>query len=135
MFQEKYKQSFVDLILRHVKKGDYVVDAKLCAELGISYDTLYRWVASKKEFAKAYNLLKLARVGALVDKMVEGSVSPQCGKFLFDAFDEIIPSSVRRDLDRKDRELEARLTGDLTDTANEFYVNFVPVTKREDEDV
>lgn len=120
----KYDPKFVDIMLDHVKNGDYVIDATLKVEMGIGDDTFQRYLKNYPEFKSAHDLLRNSKQASVVRRLVNGEMTPQCAKLLMDCFDNIMPESVRRDLDRKDRELELRLSGELTDKSSELYVNF-----------
>lgn len=120
----KYDPKFVQIMLDHVKNGDYVIDATLKVEMDLSDGAFQSYLKKYPEFREAHDLLKNSKQAAVVRRLVNGEMTPQCAKLLLDCFDNIIPESVRRDLDRKDRELELRLSGELTDKSSELYVNF-----------
>ena len=120
----KYDPKFVDIMLNHVNNGDYVIDATLKVEMGISDGSFQAYLKKYPEFKQAHDLLKNSKQATIVRRLVDGDMTPQCAKLLLDCFDNIIPESVKRDLDRKDKELELRLSGELTDKSSELYVNF-----------
>lgn len=131
MFTKKYDETYVQKLKDYVDRREYIVDAKLCVEMGISRDTLYRWVEKHKEFGELYQVMKQVRIAHVVDGLVNNTMNLGVGKFLLDCFDKVIPYSVQRDLDRKDREVELRLSGDLLDETSEYTLNLIEKESRD----
>lgn len=125
MQKTKFKKEYIDIIMNHVNNGDYVIDATLMTEMGICAGTFSKYLHTQPAFKEAHEKLRNSKIASIVDRLVSGQMRPQCARLLLDCFDGIYPESVKRELDRKDRELELRLAGDLTDTASELYINFV----------
>ncbi len=126
-------QKHCAIIQRHIDNGDYIIDAHLMTEMGVAHSTFSQWLHTYPEFNEVHDRLRSSKIASIVDRLVSGQMRPQCARLLLDCFDGIYPESIKRDLDRTDKELEGRLAGDLTDCSSELYISFDVKEGRDDE--
>jgi len=115
---EKYKASVNAKVILLLQAGTIKRFVDIAYELGVDKVTLYNWADNYPDFRKTLNVCNIAFERRIHEMMDSGAISPVVGVFQLKCNYKAIEHSVDRDLTRKDRELDARIKGEIKDGAS-----------------